>query len=161
MRRVQGAPLIYIMQEVSIIGLVRYTELDIAPNGREHLRVEVRCQEGRGEKIRKAYYTAYIWQTFLKDQILPGSMIYVQGRLRARAYIDKEGRPKPSLSIYGNNVYLLGDPYNFTNFEETPGGEKYEKGMGILPEVAYAVSTKDEEEEDPEDFFGKNGEYPF
>lgn len=146
------------MQEVSIIGLVQHVELGIAPNGKEQLRVEILCQEGRGEKVRKCYYTTYLWQVFMKDMIFPGSMVYIQGRLRVRAYIDKEGKPKPSLNIYGNNVYLLGDPYNFTNFEEIPGGEKYEKEMGILPEAAR---TQPIEEDEPENYFGRNGEYPF
>lgn len=87
-------------------------------------------------------------------------MIYVQGELRAHAFINNEGKAVPSLTIYGNNLFLLGNPYNFSNFEEVDGYNKYSKVMENIPERKKKAPLP-EDSEDPEDFFGKNGEYPF
>ena len=159
MGRARRYPLSY-MQEISVIGLLGKISHDIGLNGRDQLRVEISARSGRGERIKTTYFTVYLWQTFLEELMKPGMMIYVQGELRVSAFIDSDGKARPSLTIYGNNLYLLGDPFDLTEKEKEVGYvSRYDQKMETLPEIEDSKTPPPEDEGD--DFFGKNGEYPF
>lgn len=152
------------MQEISVIGLVNRVAPDIGLNGREQLRVELASRTGRGERVKDTYFTVFLWQTFLADKIVPGVLIYVQGELRVRAYINKEGKATPALTIYGNNIFLIGTPEQLTEKQKEVGYvSRYERETDTLPKslVESNNSSEPQEEDDDDGFFGTNDEYPF
>ena len=101
-----------------IVGnLGRDPELKYTPQGQEVCEFSVATSEKRkdseGEsKEETTWFRVTFWgrQAQIASQYLAkGRQVYVEGRLRAREWTDKEGRQRTSLEIFGTDLRLLGN----------------------------------------------------
>ncbi len=104
--------------KIIIVGnLGRDPELKYTPQGQQVCEFSVATSEKRkdnsGEmKDETTWFRVTFWgrQAEIASQYLAkGRQVYVEGRLRARDWTDKEGRQRTSLEVFGTDLRLLGN----------------------------------------------------
>lgn len=104
--------------KIIIVGnLGRDPELKYTPQGQQVCEFSVATSEKRkdnsGEmKDETTWFKVTLWgrQAEVASQYLAkGRQVYVEGRLRAREWTDKEGRQRTSLEVFGTDLRLLGN----------------------------------------------------
>lgn len=99
-----------------IANLGREPELKYTPQGQAVCEISVATNEKRkdsnGEQIQETtWFKAILWgkqAEALAQYLYKGQQVYLEGRLRAREWIDKEGRTRTNLEISVTEIRLLG-----------------------------------------------------
>ena len=111
----KGEPMSY--NKIIVIGnLGRDPELKYTPQGQAVCDFSIASSEKKkssnGEvKEETTWFKATLWgkqAEVLSQYLSKGQRVYLEGRLRAREWTDKEGRTRTSLEISVTEIYLLG-----------------------------------------------------
>ncbi|MFY9226121.1 MAG: single-stranded DNA-binding protein [Blastocatellia bacterium] len=104
--------------KIIVVGnLGRDPELKYTPQGQQVCEFSVATSEKRKDNIGEmkeetTWFKVTFWgrQAEVASQYLSkGKQVYIEGRLRAREWTDKEGRTRTSLEIFGTDLRLLGN----------------------------------------------------
>ena len=98
-----------------IANLGRDPELKYTPQGQAVCELSVATSEKRkdsnGEQIEETtWFKAILWgkqAEALAKYLFKGQQVYLEGKLRAREWTDKEGRTRTSLEIFVTEIRLL------------------------------------------------------
>src|ERR1051326_6219603 len=109
--------------KISMIGyLGRNPEMKTTTDGQSVVNFPIATTQKRkdqGEsKDQTTWFSANFWNgqaELANENLKKGSPVYLEGRLRAREYTDKEGRLRVKLEVVGTQIHLLG------NHEEANG----------------------------------------
>lgn len=103
--------------KVILIGnLGRDAEMKYSQQGSPLLEFSIAVNEAlRGRTVsgneKTDWYRVTLWgkqAETLKTYLLKGKQVFVDGRLRIRDYVDREGKNRYSLEVTADNVQLLG-----------------------------------------------------
>ncbi len=103
--------------KIIIVGnLGRDPELKYTPQGQQVCEFSMATNEKRktntGElKEESTWFNVTFWgrQAEIASQYLAkGRQVYVEGRLRAREWTDRDGRQRTSLEVFGTDLRLIG-----------------------------------------------------
>ncbi len=105
------------LNKIMIIGNVgRDPELRMTPNGKPVTEFSVAVNriytggDGGERKEETEWFRIVCWQRLAEtaQQIIQkGRLVYVEGRLQARPWTDREGKERTSLEIIANNFQVL------------------------------------------------------
>ncbi len=107
--------------KIIIVGnLGRDPELKYTPQGQQVCEFSMATNEKRktntGElKEESTWFNVTFWgrQAEIASQYLAkGRQVYVEGRLRAREWTDKDGRQRTNLEVFGTELRLIGSRPN-------------------------------------------------
>jgi single-strand DNA-binding protein len=123
--------------KVTIVGnLGRDAELKYTPKGFAVLEFTIAVNdrtgggggEGGGAPESTTWFRVSLWGKqgeTLKQYLVRGKQVMVDGRLRSREYTDRDGKTRTSLEVRADNVLLLG----------SRGGSMDESGASRPPEL--------------------------
>lgn len=103
--------------KIIIVGnLGRDPELKYTPQGQQVCEFSVATSEKRkdnhGEmKEETTWFKVSFWGKLAEvasQYLAKGRQVYIEGRLRAREWTDKEGKTRTSLEVFGSELKLLG-----------------------------------------------------
>ena len=103
--------------KVTLVGnLGRDAEMRSTPQGKAVLEFNVACNDRYtdntgAQQERTQWFRVSLWgrqAETLKQYLLKGKQVLVDGRLRAREYVDREGKTRTSLDVHADNLVLLG-----------------------------------------------------
>jgi len=103
--------------KIIIVGnLGRDPELKYTPQGQAVCEFSVvtseKRKDGSGEiKEETTWFKVSCWGRLAEiasQYLAKGRQVYVEGRLRAREWTDKEGKTRTSLEVFGSELKLLG-----------------------------------------------------
>ncbi len=104
--------------KIIIVGnLGRDPELKYTPQGQQVCEFSVATSEKRkdnnGEmKEETTWFRVSCWGKLAEvasKYLVKGRQVYIEGRLRAREWTDKEGKLRTSLEVFGSDLKLLGN----------------------------------------------------
>ncbi len=104
--------------KIIIVGnLGRDPELKYTPQGQQVCEFSVATSEKRkdnnGEmKDETTWFRVSCWGKLAEvasKYLVKGRQVYIEGRLRAREWTDKEGKVRTSLEVFGSELKLLGN----------------------------------------------------
>ncbi len=105
------------MAKVTVIGnLGRDAELKYSNSGTPLLEFTIATNEkwsdrSGGMQEHTQWFRVTLWgkqAESLKQYLLKGKQVYVDGKLRAREWTDKEGKTRTSLEVRAETIQLLG-----------------------------------------------------
>src|SRR5262245_12053359 len=91
--------------------LGRDPELRHTPNGNTICNLSIATTEKRGDKESTTWFRVAVWgkQGEMCNQYLAkGRQVYIEGRLRAEEYTDRDGNKRTSLEVNATDVQFLG-----------------------------------------------------
>ncbi|MBP7149777.1 MAG: single-stranded DNA-binding protein [Acidobacteria bacterium] len=105
------------MAKVILVGnLGRDAELKYLPNGTPLLEFSIATNEkwtdrSGAQQEHTQWFRITLWgrqAESLKTYLLKGKLVYVDGRLRVRDFVDREGKTRYSLDVRADQVQMLG-----------------------------------------------------
>jgi single-strand DNA-binding protein len=132
------------LNKIMIIGNVgRDPELRMTPNGKPVTEFSVAVNriytggDGGERKEETEWFRVVCWQRLAEtaQQIVQkGRLVFVEGRLQARPWTDREGKERTSLEIIANNFQVLDSR---RDREATMGGESAPQDRGTEGEKTF------------------------
>lgn len=101
------------MQQITLIGtLGKDAELKTANSGRQFMVFSVAVNDGYGENKTTLWHDVVNFipegkTTKLIDYLTKGTMVYIRGKVSAKAYVNNAGAAIGTLSVIANDVVLL------------------------------------------------------
>lgn len=99
------------MQRTTIIGnLTADPVLRSTPDGKQVATFTVAVNEKRGDQDTATFYNCSAWERKAEPivkYLTKGSKVYVEGKVKARAYRTKEGEQRASLDLVVNECEFL------------------------------------------------------
>jgi single-strand DNA-binding protein len=129
--------------KIIIVGyLGRDPELRHIPNGNSICNLSVATTEKRGDKESTTWFRIAVWGKqgeMCNEYLAKGRQVYIEGRLRAEEYTDREGGKRTSLEVNATDVRFLGKNENGASAPRKATKE----------EVAEAFEKVEEDDEIP------------
>jgi single-strand DNA-binding protein len=132
------------LNKIMIIGNVgRDPELRMTPNGKPVTEFSVAVNriytggDGGERKEETEWFRVVCWQRLAEtaQQIVQkGRLVFVEGRLQARPWTDREGKERTSLEIIANNFQVLDSR---RDREAAMGGESASQDRGTEGEKTF------------------------
>jgi single-strand DNA-binding protein len=132
------------LNKIMIIGNVgRDPELRMTPNGKPVTEFSVAVNrvytggDGGERKEETEWFRVVCWQRLAEtaQQIVQkGRLVFVEGRLQARPWTDREGKERTSLEIIANNFQVLDSR---RDREAAMGGESAPQDRGTEGEKTF------------------------
>ena len=138
--------------KIIIVGnLGRDPELRYTPQGTAVCDFSVATNERRkdqsGEmKDETTWFKVTFWgrQAEVASQYLTkGRQVYIEGRLRAREWTDKEGRVRTSLEVHGSELQMLGSKGEDAGAGAAPQAKAASKSNAAPESIDEAVTEDD------------------
>lgn len=132
------------LAKIILVGnLGRDAELKYTPSGAAVLEFSLAVNERSGDRAAggqetTTWFRVNVWgkqAESLKQYLVKGKQVYVDGRLRVREYNDRDGKTRTSLEVRADQIQLLGGR-----------GEAMERGPGgPPPELQAQDSIQDDD----------------
>lgn len=98
--------------KITIVGyLGRDPELRHTPNGNTICNLSIATTEKRGDKESTTWFRVAVWGKqgeMCNEWLAKGRQVYIEGRLRAEEYTDRDGNKRTSLEVNATDVQFLG-----------------------------------------------------
>lgn len=139
------------LNDVKLVGrLTRDPELRVTGKGQGVCRFDIavnrRYKDGTGEwKDDTSFVPVVVWREAAQrcaDRLKKGSPVYVEGRLKSRAWETKEGQKRTSLEVNALRVQFL------AKVEGEPDGDSGEKVPAGIAAPAPAAAASEEAQDD-------------
>lgn len=119
--------------KIVIMGnLGRDPELRYTAQGAPVCNFTLATSEGKGDKEKTTWFrvTFFNKQAEVASQYLAkGKLVYVEGRVSLNEYVDRDGKPRTSLEVFGTELKLMdkrsggdGQSYQRSGYDQTRKG---------------------------------------
>lgn len=128
--------------------LGRDPELRYTAQGSPVCNFTLATSEGKGDKEKTTWFrvTFFNKQAEVASQYLAkGKLVYVEGRVSLNEYVDRDGKPRTSLEVFGTELKLMdkrsggdGQTYQRAGYDQTrKGTEDHDQRVPSEDEIPF------------------------